>query len=64
MITIQTTNGQEIKTISIVDVQGRQVFTSNTNTERISVATLQQGMYFMTLETETGVSTTKKFIKQ
>ena len=64
LITIQTNNSQEIKTVSIVDMQGRTVFTSNQNIESISVRNLQQGMYFMTLETESGKSSTKKFIKQ
>lgn len=63
-ITIDSKENQVIKTVSIVDVQGRNVFTSNTQTERISVANLQQGMYFVTLETEAGAITTKKFIKQ
>jgi hypothetical protein len=64
LITIQTNNSQEIKTVTIVDVQGRTVFTTNQHTGSISVANLQQGMYFMTLETEAGQSATKKFIKQ
>ena len=64
LITIQTNNSQEIKTVSIVDMQGRTVFTSNQNIESISVRNLQQGMYFMTLETESGKSITKKFVKQ
>ncbi|AXG72316.1 hypothetical protein KORDIASMS9_04587 [Kordia sp. SMS9] len=63
-ITIDATTNQAIKTVSIVDVQGRNVFTANGNTSRISVANLQQGMYFVTLTTETGAITTKKFIKQ
>ncbi|MFK7749520.1 MAG: T9SS type A sorting domain-containing protein [Kordia sp.] len=63
-ITIDSKENQAIKTVSIVDVQGRNVFTSTTQTERISVANLQQGMYFVTLETEAGAITTKKFIKQ
>ena len=64
LITIQTNSSQEIKTVSIVDMQGRTVFTSNQNIESISVSNLQQGMYFMTLETSNGASATKKFIKQ
>ncbi len=63
-ITIDATTNQVIKTVSIVDVQGRNVFTANGNTSRISVANLQKGMYFVTLETETGAISTKKFIKQ
>lgn len=63
-ITIDSEDNQVIKTVTIVDVQGRTVFTSNQDVTTISVASLQQGMYFMTLETETGASTTKKFIKQ
>lgn len=63
-ITIDSKENQTIKTVSIVDVQGRNVFTSSTETERISVANLQKGMYFVTLETEAGAITTKKFIKQ
>ena len=63
-ITIDSEDNQVIKSVSIIDVQGRNVFTTNGNTTKISVASLQQGMYFMTLETETGTSTSKKFIKQ
>ncbi|MEM6721609.1 MAG: T9SS type A sorting domain-containing protein [Bacteroidota bacterium] len=63
-ITIESKDGQAIKTVSIVDVQGRNVFTSSNVASRISVASLQQGLYFVTLETETGAVSTKKFIKQ
>ncbi len=63
-ITITSEDNQVIKNVTIVDVQGRNVFTSNVETGRISVSNLQQGMYFITLETETGTITTKKFIKQ
>ncbi|WP_298520525.1 T9SS type A sorting domain-containing protein [uncultured Kordia sp.] len=63
-ITIESKNGQAIQTVSIVDVQGRNVFTANEAVSRIPVTNLQQGMYFVTLETETGAITTKKFIKQ
>jgi hypothetical protein len=63
-ITINVKNDQEIASVAIVDVQGRNVFSSNTITSRIPVDTLQQGMYFVTLETTSGAITTKKFIKQ
>lgn len=63
-ITITSEDNQVIKNVTIVDVQGRNVFTSNVEAGRISVSNLQQGMYFMTLETETGAITTKKFMKQ
>lgn len=63
-ITITSEDNQVIKNVTIVDVQGRNVFTSNVETGRISVSNLQQGMYFMTLETESGAITTKKFMKQ
>ncbi|WP_046758397.1 T9SS type A sorting domain-containing protein [Kordia jejudonensis] len=63
-ITIESKDNQTIQRVSIVDVQGRNVFTSTTATEQISVSSLQQGMYFVTLETTTGAVTTKKFIKQ
>jgi hypothetical protein len=63
-ITIETTDEQTIQTVSIVDVQGRNVFTSNTVSSRIPVSNLQQGMYFVILETASGATTTKKFIKQ
>lgn len=62
-ITINSKDNQVIKTVSIVDVQGRNVFTSSVATARVPVASLQQGMYFITLETESGAVTTKKFIK-
>ncbi|WP_298422904.1 T9SS type A sorting domain-containing protein [uncultured Kordia sp.] len=63
-ITIDSKDNQVIKSVSIVDMQGRNVFSSTVETERISVSNLQQGMYFVTLETETGATTTKKFMKQ
>lgn len=63
-ITIDSKDNQVIKTVTIVDIQGRTVFTANQNITTIPVNNLQQGMYFMTLETETGQSVTKKFIKK
>ncbi|PTX61172.1 putative secreted protein (Por secretion system target) [Kordia periserrulae] len=63
-ITIQSKDNLAIKSVSIVDVQGRNVFTTNSVASRISVANLQQGMYFVTLETTSGAVTTKKFMKQ
>lgn len=63
-ITINSKEDQAIKTVSIVDVQGRNVFTSDNVSSKISVANLQQGMYFVTLETTSGAITTKKFLKQ
>ncbi|QHI36333.1 hypothetical protein IMCC3317_16950 [Kordia antarctica] len=63
-IRIDSEDNQVIKTVKIVDIQGRTVFTTNQHTENISVSNLQKGMYFMTLETEAGQSATKKFIKQ
>ena len=63
-ITISSGENQVIKNITIVDVQGRQVFTQKGDVTRVSVSNLQKGMYFVTLETETGGITTKKFIKQ
>ncbi|KAB8151325.1 T9SS type A sorting domain-containing protein [Kordia sp. TARA_039_SRF] len=63
-ITVNTAEGQTIAKVSIVDMQGRNVFTSSNVSSRISVANLQQGMYFLTLEMASGASSTKKFIKQ
>lgn len=63
-ITIASKENQIIKSVSITDMQGRTVLNTTSNTSTISVANLQQGMYFVTLETTTGAITTKKFLKQ
>lgn len=60
-ITINVENNEVINQIIITDVNGRIVQTSSFS-KQISVSELQEGMYFLNINTEEGIST-RSFIK-
>jgi hypothetical protein len=53
----------EIKSISVVDINGRIVKNQSDSLSQINVSDLNAGVYFVTIEAAEG-KTTKKFIKQ
>jgi hypothetical protein len=63
-VTIKTDNKDEIETITIVNITGQEVLKTNKNTTSLSVTSLPSGLYFMAIETESGKTTTKKFVKK
>lgn len=59
-----TQNLNEIKRISIYDVSGRRVFSTNYITESIELNNLRKGIYFLTVEkNESPISTLKFMIR-
>ena len=56
-------NNQEIRSIHVFDIQGREVLTSQGNTTSINVNNLKTGVYFASIITEGG-KLTQKFIKK
>jgi len=63
ILNISNSNNVEIKTISVVDINGRLVKNQNGALTEINVSDLNAGIYFVTIETAEGKAT-KKFIKQ
>jgi Secretion system C-terminal sorting domain len=59
-LTIQTQ--EKIKTINIIDLLGRKTNITNFENNKIDVSNLQNGVYFLEIETENGLQT-QKFIK-
>ncbi|WP_400077526.1 T9SS type A sorting domain-containing protein [Winogradskyella sp. R77965] len=59
---------QSIKQISVYDLLGKQVITSNladdTTSTKLDVSTLTSGLYIVKLEGENGASLTRKIVKQ
>ncbi len=53
-----------IEEIKIYDAQGRIVYRTGTPTIILDVSMLQSGLYLLTIITETGEITTKKFVKE
>ena len=60
---ISNPNNVEIKSISVVDINGRIVKNQSDSLSQINVSDLNAGVYFVTIEAAEG-KTTKKFIKQ
>lgn len=56
-------NDQEIDAVIISDVLGKRVFEKVENTTQINVSKLQQGIYFMQIQSQ-GKTFTQKFIKE
>ncbi|WP_309640317.1 T9SS type A sorting domain-containing protein [Flavobacterium sp.] len=54
---------QSIDAITITDVSGKKVIEVRTNTNQVDVSKLQQGIYFMQIQSQ-GKITTQKFIKE
>lgn len=63
ILNISNTNNVEIKSISVVDINGRIVKNQSDSLSQINVSDLNAGVYFVTIEAAEG-KTTKKFIKQ
>ena len=63
-ITILTNTNETLKHIKIANITGQEVLKVNENTSSISVKDLPNGFYLLTIETESGKLTTKKFIKK
>lgn len=53
---------KSIKSVSVFDINGREVLSTTNNTKSIDVSALQDGMYILQVLTNTGILT-KKFIK-
>ena len=62
-LNISNPNNVEIKSISVVDINGRIVKNQSNSLSQINVSDLNAGVYFVTIEAAEG-KTTKKFIKQ
>jgi hypothetical protein len=63
ILNISNPNNVEIKSISVVDINGRIVKNQSDSLSQINVSDLNAGVYFVTIEAAEG-KTTKKFIKQ
>ena len=63
ILSISNPNNVEIKSISVVDINGRIVKNQSDSLSQINVSDLNAGVYFVTIEAAEG-KTTKKFIKQ
>ena len=63
VLSIDTNNSFDIEKISISDVNGRFVKSQKGAKNQINVSDLNAGVYFVTIESNDGM-TTKKFIKQ
>ena len=67
VLNIDLSNESNIKTVRIYDLQGRMVQTENAaqhaGTQKIAVASLVKGLYFVVLEKADGQKVTGRFIK-
>ena len=63
VLNISNPNNVEIKSISVVDINGRIVKNQSDSLSQINVSDLNAGVYFVTIGAAEG-KTTKKFIKQ
>jgi hypothetical protein len=63
-LTIATSNNTIIEKVEVVDLSGRKVISTNTNSANVSlnVETLRAGSYLISITTENGIKT-KRFIK-
>ncbi|WP_047547176.1 T9SS type A sorting domain-containing protein [Psychroserpens sp. Hel_I_66] len=62
VLTIRS-NSIAIEDVSIMDINGRRVLTSNTENETINISSLKTGIYLVAISSESG-TITKKLIKQ
>jgi hypothetical protein len=63
-ITITTNDSETIETISLFNATGQEVLKTNKELSSLSIKNLPNGFYLLTLKTESGKFTTKKFIKK
>jgi len=57
-------SSHSIEQVAVFNLLGQQVLNQNKNTERINIAYLNNGIYILKIQTEDGLSITKKFIVQ
>ena len=62
VLNINLKTSQNIKSVIISDLNGRQVLSTTQNTSAINVSHLQTGMYIVTVQTDNSILT-RKFIK-
>lgn len=63
VLNISNASNLEIKAISVTDINGRVIKNQKGTSAEINVADLNAGVYFVTIESNEGVST-KKFVKE
>lgn len=61
-LSLQIPNGIDIKSISIFDLLGHVIYSSNSFENNIDISNLNKGLYFIKVTT-LGISHTKRFIK-
>ena len=61
-ITITTNNSETIETVSVFNVTGQEVLKTNKELSSLSIKDLPNGFYLLTIKTESGKFTTKKFV--
>ncbi len=61
---IQITSTEQITSLSISDITGKEIHYIQNNTERVDISHLVKGIYFMNLTFKNGGTSTEKFIKQ
>ena len=61
---VKNENNIELSAIKITDLTGKTVAYQNSQLSSINISNLSKGMYFVTIETQTGNTFTSKIIKQ
>lgn len=61
---INITTELNIQSISIVELTGKQIYNTNTDTKNIDISTLQNGIYLLKILTQNGTTKTEKIIKE
>jgi len=62
-ISIKTPGNQKINSLNIYDSTGKQILTMQNPNETIGIGNLQNGLYFITIQTDLGTET-KKIVKK
>src|SRR5690606_23822341 len=63
VLNISNSNGAEINSLTIVDINGRTVKQINSNISQINISDLNAGVYFVNINSTEG-NLTKKIVKQ
>lgn len=61
---VKNENNIELSAVKITDLTGKMVLYQNSQLSSINISNLSKGMYFVTIETQTGNTVTSKIIKQ
>ena len=61
---VKNENNIELSAIKITDLTGKIVLNQNAALNSINISNLSKGMYFVTIETQTGNTVTSKIIKE